>query len=139
MALNPTQGQYLYVDIGGVVKKTTSEATAKTGLLLFYVATDTRGVISTADHRVNISLEEILKKIENVEIPDASLMKKGIVQLSNKTDGTSETLAATEKAVRDAKNASVPRTGGVITRIDLETMEPLFILIQRHHRSRVQH
>ncbi|CAH1216157.1 pyocin knob domain-containing protein [Paenibacillus sp. JJ-223] len=113
MALNPTQGQYLYVDIGGVVKKTTSEATAKSGLLLFYVATDTSGVISTADQRVNISLEEILKKIENVEIPDASLMKKGIVQLSNKTDGTSETLAATEKAVRDAKIASVPRTGGV--------------------------
>ncbi|MGD0032559.1 phage tail protein [Paenibacillus illinoisensis] len=99
ITLNPTQGQYLYVDIDGVIKKTTSEATAKTGLLLFYVATDTSGVISSTDGRVNISLEEILRKIENTDIPDASLTVKGKVQLSSKTNGDSEALAATEKAI----------------------------------------
>ncbi|MHA2856937.1 phage tail protein [Paenibacillus lautus] len=101
MPLNPTQGQYLYVDVDGIVKKTTSQATAKTGVLLFYVATDTSGVISSSDERVNISLEEILKKIENIDvnISDASLTEKGIVQLSNATNGNRENVAPTEKAL----------------------------------------
>ncbi|NUU74035.1 hypothetical protein [Paenibacillus xylanilyticus] len=71
MSLNPTQGQYLYVDTDGVVKKTTSQATAQKGLVFFYVATDTSGVISTTDHRVNISLEEILKKLKDIDIEEA--------------------------------------------------------------------
>ncbi|WP_337032504.1 tail fiber protein [Paenibacillus illinoisensis] len=107
MALNPTQGQYLYVDISGVVKKTTSQETAKAGLLLLYVATDTSGVITSTDQRVNISLDEILRKIENADIPDATLTIKGKVKLSNKTDGTSQTDAATEKAVNDARVAAI--------------------------------
>lgn len=102
MTLNPTQGQYLYVDADGTVKKTTSQATAKSGLLLFYVATDTSGVISTMDQRVNISLEEILRKLENIEVPEASLTQKGIVRLSSATDSPSETDAATPKAVMEA-------------------------------------
>ncbi len=36
----------------------------------------------------------------------ASTLRAGVVQLSNKTDGTSETLAATEKAVGEAKAAA---------------------------------
>ncbi|MGM1048643.1 MAG: phage tail protein [Bacillota bacterium] len=36
-----------------------------------------------------------------VDIPDASLTEKGIVQLSNATNGTRENVAATEKAVSD--------------------------------------
>lgn len=102
MTLNPTQGQYLYVDADGIVKKTTSQATAKAGVLLFYVATDASGVISSTDQRVNTSLEEILMKLENIDVPDASLTEKGIVQLSNATNGTRENVAATEKAVKSA-------------------------------------
>ncbi|CAI6073911.1 hypothetical protein PAECIP112173_02305 [Paenibacillus sp. JJ-100] len=117
MQLNPTQGQYLYVDIDGVVKKTTSQATAKAGLPLLYVATDTSGVISTTDQRVNVSLEEILKRLDNVQIPNASLTTTGITKLNNATTSLSETEAATPKAVNDARkaamDASVPRTGGV--------------------------
>lgn len=37
-----------------------------------------------------------------VDIPDASLAEKGIVQLSNATNGTRENVAVTEKAVNDA-------------------------------------
>ncbi|WP_426332703.1 pyocin knob domain-containing protein [Paenibacillus silvae] len=107
MALNPTQGQYLYVDVDGVVKKTTSQETAKSGLSLFYVATDTSGVISSTDQRVNISLEEILKRMDNVQIPDASLTQKGKVQLTNAINSTSQTLAATAKAVNDARSQAV--------------------------------
>lgn len=107
MPLNSTQGQYLYVDTEGVIKKTTSEATAVAGLLLFYVATDTSGVISSTDHRVDISLEEIIKKLENDQVPDASLTVKGKVKLSNKVDDTSQTDAATPKAVNDARQAAI--------------------------------
>ncbi|WP_068616458.1 tail fiber protein [Paenibacillus tuaregi] len=38
-----------------------------------------------------------------VDIPDASLTRKGKVQLSSSTNGSSESLAATEKAVKVAK------------------------------------
>ncbi|GAS80068.1 tail fiber protein [Paenibacillus amylolyticus] len=63
------------------------------------------------------------QKLGEIIINDASLTDKGIVQLSNAVDGTREDLAATEKAVRDAataaetnaKNASLPRTGGDIS------------------------
>ena len=102
MTLNPTQGQYLYVDADGTVKKTTSQAAAKAGVLLLYVATDASGVISSTDQRVNISLEEILMKLENIDVPEATLTEKGIVQLSNATNGKRENVAATEKAVKDA-------------------------------------
>ncbi|WP_366294469.1 tail fiber protein [Paenibacillus sp. AN1007] len=119
MSLNPTQGQYLYVDVDGVVKKTTSQTTAKSGLSIFYVATDTGGVITAADQRVNVNLEEILKKIENLDLPDASLTVKGKVQLSNNIASQSQTVAATSKAVDDARtsamSASLPRTGGSLT------------------------
>ncbi|MFK0522549.1 tail fiber protein [Paenibacillus illinoisensis] len=75
------------------------------------------GVASQAD------LDALREAVSKMDIPDASLTQKGKVQLSSKTDGTSETVAATEKAVRDArvaaetnaKNASLPRTGGVLT------------------------
>ncbi|MCW3793497.1 tail fiber protein [Paenibacillus sp. LS1] len=43
------------------------------------------------------------QKVEEIVINDASLTDKGIVQLSNAVDGTREDVAATEKAVRDAR------------------------------------
>ncbi|MEK4361806.1 tail fiber protein [Paenibacillus sp. FSL M8-0212] len=45
------------------------------------------------------------QKLGEIVINDASLTDKGIVQLSNAVDGTREDLAATEKAVRDARVA----------------------------------
>ncbi|MDQ0658131.1 phage tail protein [Paenibacillus sp. W2I17] len=67
-------------------------------------------------------LDALREAVSHMDIPDASLTQKGKVQLSSKTDGTSETVAATEKAIRDArvaaetnaKNASLPRSGGSI-------------------------
>ncbi|APO44320.1 hypothetical protein BS614_10095 [Paenibacillus xylanexedens] len=75
------------------------------------------GVATRAD------LDTLREVVSQMDIPDASLTQKGKVQLSSKTDGTSETVAATEKAVRDArvaaetnaKNASLPRAGGALT------------------------
>ncbi|MGN7360010.1 tail fiber protein [Paenibacillus sp. SAF-054] len=46
-------------------------------------------------------LQEAIEGVK-VEVPNATLDKKGIVQLSNATDGTREDVAATEKAVKAA-------------------------------------
>ncbi|WJM09535.1 phage tail protein [Paenibacillus sp. PK1-4R] len=51
-------------------------------------------------------LEELREAVGEIDVPEASLTQKGKVQLSSKTDGTSETVAATEKAVRDARIAT---------------------------------
>lgn len=59
------------------------------------------GVATQAD------LDTLREAVSKMDIPDASLTQKGKVQLSSKTDGTSETVAATEKAVRDARDIAV--------------------------------
>jgi hypothetical protein len=59
------------------------------------------GVATQAD------LDTLREAVSQMDIPDASLTQKGQVQLSSKTDGTSETVAATEKAVRDARVAAI--------------------------------
>ena len=46
------------------------------------------------------NLELAIKRYAGSNLPDASLTEKGIVQLSNATNSTSEVLAATPKAVR---------------------------------------
>lgn len=59
------------------------------------------GVATQAD------LDTLREAVSKMDIPDASLTQKGKVQLSSRTDGTSETVAATEKAVRDARVAAI--------------------------------
>ncbi|MEN1989953.1 pyocin knob domain-containing protein [Paenibacillus hubeiensis] len=54
-------------------------------------------------------LEMLREAVNKMDIPDASLTQKGKVQLSSKTNGTSETLAATEKAVKAAVDSAIPR------------------------------
>jgi len=68
--------------------------------------------IDTAVGQVREGLENV-----NVDIPDASLTEKGIVQLSSATNGTRENVAATEKAVKAAYDrgsaaeaAALPKT-----------------------------
>jgi phage-related tail fiber protein len=54
--------------------------------------------------KLDAAVGQIQEELDNVTVtvPDASLTEKGIVQLSNATNGTSETMAATPKAVKDA-------------------------------------
>ena len=54
--------------------------------------------------KIDLAVGQIQENLENidVDIPDASLTQKGIVQLSSTTNGTRENVAATEKAVKDA-------------------------------------
>ena len=51
-------------------------------------------------------------------VPDASTTQKGIVQLTNATDSTSETLAPTAKALKNAYDLAsnaLPKSGGTIS------------------------
>ena len=48
-------------------------------------------------------IQQLQEDLQNADISPATLTEPGIVQLSNTADGTSETLAATEKAVNDAR------------------------------------
>lgn len=109
---------------------------------------------------LNDNWDKIDEAVGNIKVPDASLTQKGIVQLSNATDSTSEAMAATPKAVKaaydrgsagvsaaaaaqakadaaetpagaqakanaaetNAKNASLPRSGGAMTgKLNLQT------------------
>jgi hypothetical protein len=56
---------------------------------------------------LNDNWDKIDEAVGNINVPEASLTEKGIVQLSNATDGTREDVAATEKAVKAAYNQTV--------------------------------
>lgn len=51
---------------------------------------------------LNENWDKVDEAVGNIKVPDASLTEKGIVQLSNVTNGTRENVAATEKAIKDA-------------------------------------
>ncbi|BFH65057.1 phage tail protein [Paenibacillus azoreducens] len=58
--------------------------------------------IQSAIESLNAKTSSLSDIVDNIHIPPASLTEAGIVQLSNETNGTRETVAATEKAVKDA-------------------------------------
>lgn len=66
LTLNPTQGQYIYLDTDGVIKRTTSQTTANAGLLLWYFATDASKVITSTDRRRTITPDSFVRRDEVV-------------------------------------------------------------------------
>lgn len=56
----------------------------------------------------------VTEAVEGITVPDASLTTKGVVQLSNATNGTRENVAATEKAVGQAFQAGNERKAEVV-------------------------
>lgn len=59
------------------------------------------------------SLEQAIKKYANSNLPIASTSKQGITQLSSLTNSSSETLAATLKAVKTVSDAGLKVTGNL--------------------------
>jgi len=53
----------------------------------------------------NSNMDKIDAAIGKIKLPDGTLNQKGIVQLSSETDSTSETVAATAKAVKTVNDA----------------------------------
>ncbi|MDR0268360.1 phage tail protein [Paenibacillus sp.] len=62
---------------------------------------------------LNDNWDKIDSAMGNIKVPDASTAQKGIVQLSNATDGTRETVAATERAVGQAFQYGIERKNEV--------------------------
>ncbi|BAU28947.1 hypothetical protein DFP93_103206 [Aneurinibacillus soli] len=60
MPLNATQGQYIYLDVDGVVKNTTTQATANAALPLWYFATDASQVITSIDQRNTLNFDALI-------------------------------------------------------------------------------
>lgn len=53
-------------------------------------------------NQIGQEINDLQNAVSNINIPDASLTDKGIVQLSNATDGIRENVAPTEKALKAA-------------------------------------
>ncbi|MDN8590922.1 phage tail protein [Paenibacillus sp. 11B] len=100
-------------DLTGVTRGfegSTKSWVAGTKIARFFTAYDHdtfRGNITDLDQRLN-----------NIVIPDASLTEKGIVQLSDATDGSRSDVAATEKAVGLAFQAGVERKAEVVAALN---------------------
>lgn len=62
--LNATQGQYIYLDSDGMVKNTTSQATADAKCKLWYFATDATSVITSTDSRNIVSKDSFVKQTD---------------------------------------------------------------------------
>lgn len=73
----------------------------------------TEAAIEIDENKTNQLLRAILNLIStrSPDLPVASTQQKGIVQLSSATNSTSETLAATPKAVKAAIDAALPVAG----------------------------
>ncbi|MGM7919738.1 phage tail protein [Yersinia enterocolitica] len=75
---------------------------------------------SDAFDQVLLSIQKLVS--DGIPEPkDASLTQKGVVQLSSATNSTSETLAATPKAVKAVLDASLPLTGTAAAATKLAT------------------
>ncbi|MEK5477268.1 phage tail protein [Paenibacillus sp. FSL R5-0407] len=64
--------------------------------------------------KIDAAVGEVREELKDIEIPNASLNKAGIVQLSNETSGSRENVAATEKAVSQAFQAGNERKAEVV-------------------------
>lgn len=64
--------------------------------------------------KIDAAVGEVRDELQDIEIPNASLNKAGIVQLSNETSGSRENVAATEKAVSQAFQAGNERKAEVV-------------------------
>lgn len=58
-------------------------------------------------NRIGQEINQLREDVDNIEVPPASTSQAGIVQLSNAVDSTSETQAATPKAVKQAYDQAV--------------------------------
>jgi|UPI0005D0F5ED hypothetical protein len=64
ITLNPTQGQFLYLDGDGVVKTTINQASAEAKCLLWYMATDATKVITSTDRRTIVNSSTFVKQTD---------------------------------------------------------------------------
>jgi phage-related tail fiber protein len=129
----------LYADDGVLIavcnmadtyKPTLAEGSGRTQTLRMVITvTDTSAVTLTLDDSLIVATEEYVNDLlaaheKSRNHPDGTLTAKGFVQLNSATNSTSETLAATPKAVKaanDNANGRLPSTGTAVAAKKLET------------------
>lgn len=65
--------------------------------------------------KIDTAVKQVQDELDNISVPAASTTQAGIVQLTNATNSTSETMAPTAKALKSVADASLPKTGGTIS------------------------
>lgn len=65
--------------------------------------------------KIDTAVKQVKDKVDTINVPPASTTQAGIVQLTNATNSTSETLAPTAKALKAVSDASLPKAGGTVT------------------------
>ncbi|MGN7469636.1 hypothetical protein [Brevibacillus sp. SAFN-007a] len=110
--LNGTQGQYIYLDTDGLVKNTTSQATADAKCKLWYFATDATSVITSTDSRTIVSKDAFVKQTDVAanganKIPRLDGQGKGAFSIT----GDASTVAG--KTVGNAAD-NVPLSNGTL-------------------------
>ena len=123
-ATDPDEGEilYWYANSGNTADYIPpgggSDIIEKTFDVLVFVGTATNVSAVLNSSNIYVTTEELDEAIQTAKdytdekfsqiiIQDASLTQKGVVQLSNSTTSTSQTLAATPKAVNDARVAAI--------------------------------
>ncbi|GIO33730.1 hypothetical protein J2TS6_48710 [Paenibacillus albilobatus] len=106
-AMDPDEGEILYWygnagDTADYIPPTsTGDVVSKTIDIYVYVGTASNVTLTVDQNLAYVTHDELEAALEGLDpdIPTASTTQPGIVQLSNSTNGTSESLAATEKAL----------------------------------------
>ncbi|MBB3132132.1 phage-related tail fiber protein [Paenibacillus rhizosphaerae] len=109
-ALDPDEGEILYWyanagDTADYIPPTnTGDVVNKTIDMLVYVGTASNVTLTIDQNLAYVTHDELDEALAGLDpdIPDASLTEKGKVQLSSATNSTSESMAATPKAVKAA-------------------------------------
>ncbi|WP_243895907.1 tail fiber protein [Paenibacillus sp. F411] len=109
-AMDPDEGEILYYylnagDTADYIPPTgTGDLINKNFDVLVYVGQAQSVTLSVDTNLAYVTHKELDEALAGLDpdIPDASLTQKGLVQLSNATNGTRESVAATEKAVKAA-------------------------------------
>ncbi|MGO0058661.1 hypothetical protein ACTID9_01105 [Brevibacillus fluminis] len=115
LALNPTQGQYIYLDSDGIVKKTTSQATAQAKCPLWYFATDASNVITST----NQSKAAIVITQDQLDAAIQTLKQKASVKVAttaNITLSGTQTIDGVAVAIGDrvlVKNQTTASQNGI--------------------------
>jgi hypothetical protein len=131
MGLYDADGVLIAVcNMADTYKPTLAEGSGRTQTLRMVITvTDTSAVTLTLDDSLIVATEEYVNDLlaaheKSRNHPDGTLTAKGFVQLNSATNSTSETLAATPKAVKaanDNANGRLPSGGTAVAAKKLET------------------
>lgn len=119
LTLTAKQGQYIYMNVSGVIQKTTTESIARAALLLWYFATDASKAITSTDMRRIITSDSYAFKSETV----AKENGKGL-STNNYTDADKARVQSHEDKLTDlVPRLNTPTTTQLILEPGTQTVQ----------------